>query len=308
MDVLLECQELGKRYGSTAALDGVDLTVEAGEIRGLVGRNGAGKTTLLRCALGLVRPTSGAVRVLGRERPPGPGTGLDGVAGLVDGMRWPARMNAGDVLRMLAAYDNAPRQRIAEVAERLSLGPHLRQRVAALSLGARQRLGVAAALLRAPRLLLLDEPINGLDPPGRRDLRDLLRELAGSGAAVVVSSHDLAEIAATCDTVTRLDGGRVAWTRAVAEIADSAQRRVRVQTSDDHAAVKVLAAVEGLEVNRPPTPGEPLGLRGSPDALDEASVVLGLAGIAVRRWEPHDPLAATMAQEDAAAGKRDESR
>lgn len=296
MDVLLECRGLGKRYAGTVALDGVDLQVGAGEIRGLVGHNGAGKSTLLRCALGLTRPTAGSVRVLGRDRPPTAGPALDGVAGLVDGMRWPTRMTASDVLRMLAQYDRVPRQRTDEVAERLSLGPSLDRRVAALSLGARQRLGVAAALLRAPRLLLLDEPVNGLDPAGRRDLRELLRETAAGGSAIVISSHDLAEIAATCRTVTRLDDGRVSWTRPVEAATDSALQRVHARTSDDPAALAALARVPDLDAS---SGGGGLVLRGSPDTLDEASVALGLAGIAVRRWEPQDPLAAAMAEQAA---------
>lgn len=294
MDVLLECRGLGKRYGGAVALDDVDLQVGAGEIRGLVGHNGAGKSTLLRCALGLVRPTAGRVRVLGREQPPRAGRALDGVAGLVDGMRWPHRMTGRSLLRMLAAYDRAPRSRIDEVAEQLSVGPYLDRRVATLSLGARQRLGVAAALLRMPRLLLLDEPVNGLDPAGRRDLRNVLRGLSASGAAIVVSSHDLAEIAATCHTVTRLDAGRVSWTRTIAEVGHTALRRVGLHTSDDQAVPAALAGIAEIEIDQP-TEGGGFVLRGTPEALDEASVALGLAGIAVRRWEPQDPLAAAMA-------------
>lgn len=292
MQVMLDCRAVTKRFGTTTALAGVDLTVESGEVRGLVGRNGAGKSTLLRCALGLIRPDTGELRLLERDVPPKAGRALDGVAGLVDGMRWPGGMTVQAALRMVADYDRSP-HRVEEVIDRLTLGSQRRKRIASLSLGARQRLGVAAALLRSPRLLLLDEPVNGLDPAGRRDLRQLLRELSADGAAVVVSSHDLGEIAATCDTVTRLDAGRVSWTAPLAEVAHTADRRVTATTSDDQTALSVLGDVEGLQVSSSAEGGS-LQLLGPADSLDEASLALGRAGIAIRVWEPESQLAAAM--------------
>ena len=304
METLLECRSVTKRFGEVTALAGVDMKVEAGEIRGLVGHNGAGKSTLLRCALGLVRPDTGQVRLLGRPQAPRAGAALDSVAGLVDGTRWPGPMRVRSVLRMLAAYDGQPRTAVDEAIARVSLQPQQNKRVASLSLGGRQRLGIAAALLRRPKLLLLDEPVNGLDPPGRKDLRRLLRELAAAGAAVVISSHDLAEIAATCDTVTKLDHGNVSWTSPIAEVAHTAARRVDVVTSDAVAAGRILAAVADLEVetagdSQAVDGGEPaLVLRGNADVLDEASQLLGRAGIAIRKWEPQSGLSAAMLPEE----------
>jgi ABC-2 type transport system ATP-binding protein len=295
METLLACRGLRKRFGETTALAGVDLTVAAGEVRGLVGANGAGKSTLLRCVLGLARPDAGEIELLGRRQAPSAGHPLDGVAGLVDGTRWPTGMRVRSVLRMLAAYDAVPTSRIDDVMEQVSLTGLARQRVGALSLGGRQRLGIAACLLRDPRLLLLDEPVNGLDPTGRRDLRRLLRDLSAAGAAVVISSHDLTEIAATCDSVTRLDRGTASWTAAIDEVPATSERQARIATSDDGAAASTLAEIADLRVN---DAEDGLGLAGSADALDEASLALGRAGIAIRRWERREGLAAAMLPSD----------
>jgi ABC-2 type transport system ATP-binding protein len=295
METLLACRGLHKRYDATTALDGVDFTVVAGEVSGLIGDNGAGKSTLLRCVLGLARPDAGDIQLLGRSAPPRSGPGLDGVAGLVDGTRWPTGMRVRSVLRMLADYDGSSHARVDEVMEQVSLTALTRQRVGALSLGGRQRLGIAACLLRSPRLLLLDEPVNGLDPTGRRDLRRMLRELSADGAAVVISSHDLTEIAATCDSVTRLDRGRVSWTAAIDEVPESSERHARIATSDDHAATRALAEVADLRIT---ATDDGLGLAGPADTLDEASLALGRAGIAVRRWEPREPLTSAMLRPD----------
>jgi ABC-2 type transport system ATP-binding protein len=290
MNAALEFASATKRFGATTALDAVDLIVEPGEVRGLVGRNGAGKSTLLRLAFGLLRADHGTVTVLGRSDP-GPGEALAGVGGVVDGMRWPRTMTVRSLLRMLAAYDRIASALVDGAIERLDLAGSAETRIADLSLGGVQRMAIAAAWMRAPQLLLLDEPVNGLDPGGRVRLRGLVAELAAEGAAVVIASHDLNELALTCATVTYLDGGRPRWTKPLGEIAGSAGRTVRASTADDDRALAVLAAVDGVAGT---WDGDGLVLRGSPDRLEAATVALGREGLGIRSWVVESELSSAL--------------
>src|SRR5436190_307047 len=177
----VEVRGLLKRYGSIVAVDDVDLTVERGDVFGYLGPNGAGKTTSLRMMLGLIRPTAGHVRLFGRDPQLGVDA-LEGVAGFVEAPRFYPYLSGRKNLELLAALDgDGAAARIDEVLEVVELAPRARHKVGGYSHGMRQRLGIAAALLRRPRLLILDEPATGLDPAGMRDMRTLIRRLAGDG-------------------------------------------------------------------------------------------------------------------------------
>ena len=206
---------LTKRYGNLAAVDGVDLTVRSGEVYGFLGPNGAGKTTTLRMVLGLIRPTAGSVHVLGRA--PGPGR-LRGVGALIEGPAFYPYLSGLDNLRVLARYTGVPDARIAGVLEQVDLAGRAKDPYRTYSLGLKQRLGVAAALLKDPRLLVLDEPTNGLDPAGMAEMRTLIRRLGASGRTVLLSSHLLGEVEQICDRVGVISRGRIVAESTVAEL------------------------------------------------------------------------------------------
>jgi ABC-2 type transport system ATP-binding protein len=211
---------LTKRYGDLAAVDGVDLTVRAGEVYGFLGPNGAGKTTTLRMVLGLIRPTAGSVRVLGHA--PGPGR-LDGVGALIEGPAFYPYLSGRDNLRVLARYTGVPGARIDAVLDTVDLRGRAKDPYRAYSLGMKQRLGVAAALLKDPQLLVLDEPTNGLDPAGMAEMRSLIRRVGASGRTVLLSSHLLGEVEQICDRVGVIARGRIVAESTVAELrGDSA--------------------------------------------------------------------------------------
>jgi len=215
-------RHLTKRFGATVAVDDVSFSLAPGTVTGFLGPNGAGKTTTLRLLLGLARPTSGEALVLGR-----PYAELDRPARRVgavleSGDLHPGR-SARDHLRVLAAAGGIEGRRVGEVLALVGLGAAARRPVRTFSLGMRQRLGLAAALLGEPELLVLDEPANGLDPEGVRWLRQLLRSFAAGGGTVLVSSHLLAEIAQTVDRVVILGGGRVVADAGLAELAGGGQ-------------------------------------------------------------------------------------
>ncbi|WP_017591106.1 ABC transporter ATP-binding protein [Nocardiopsis potens] len=209
MPTALRISALGKRLGRNRALDGADLTVPEGEVYGLLGPNGAGKTTLMKSVSGLLVPDSGTIEVAGR---PFGRDSLRGIGSLVDGPGlWP-RLNARQHLRAHARLRGVdPGAAVAELLPLVGLEQVADRRAAAYSLGMRWRLGIAIALVGRPRLLILDEPTNGLDPIGMRDVRALLRRLADAGSTVLVSSHQLDQIARTCDRVGVLVRGRTRY-------------------------------------------------------------------------------------------------
>jgi ABC-2 type transport system ATP-binding protein len=215
--VELEVRGLTKTFGRVTAVREVSFTAPAGKVTGLLGPNGSGKTTTLRVALGLVHPTAGAALIggvsyasLAKPRR-AVGAVLD-TAGFHPGRR------ARDHLRVLAAASGAPGDRVDEVLDQVGLASSARRRVRGFSLGLRQRLCLAAALLGDPQLLLLDEPANGLDPAGVAWLRGLLRDLADRGRTIVVASHGLAEVAQTVDHVVILSAGRLRFAGPLAEL------------------------------------------------------------------------------------------
>ena len=225
---------LVKRYKEVLAVDHVDLNVHAGDVYGFLGPNGAGKTTTLRMALGLIVPTEGTVELFGRD-PMRQGAGaLEGVAGFVEAPRFYPYMTARKNLEMLAALDgDGAEGRIGEVLDVVELAPRAGHRVGGYSHGMRQRLGIAAALLRRPRLLILDEPATGLDPAGMRDMRLLIRRLADDGITVLLSSHQLPEVQELCDRVAIVDSGRVVYEGALADLRRQGGAGYRLRTTDD---------------------------------------------------------------------------
>jgi ABC-type multidrug transport system ATPase subunit len=196
---LVETKKLTKSYGRHLAVDDLDLRVRAGEVYGFLGPNGAGKTTTLKMLLGLVRPTSGTAEVLGA--PPGKPAALARIGMLVEAPAFYPYLSGRDNLRVLARYAAVPESRIDEALETVDLSTRGRDRFATYSLGMKQRLGVAAALMKNPDLLIMDEPTNGLDPAGMADMRRLMRRLGDAGRTVLLSSHMLGEVEEICDRV-----------------------------------------------------------------------------------------------------------
>jgi ABC-2 type transport system ATP-binding protein len=242
----VEVRGLVKRYGELTAVDHVDLTVNVGDVYGYLGPNGAGKTTSLRMMLGLIRPTEGTVRLFGRD-PLESVHALDGVAGFVEAPTFYPYLSARRNLELLAAFDgNGASGRIDEALSMVELSGRAGDRVGGYSHGMKQRLGIAAALLRDPRLLMLDEPATGLDPAGMRDMRRLIRRLADQGMTVVLSSHLLAEVEELCDRVAIVRSGRIVYEGAISELKRSAGTTYRLSTTNDERALAVCRAQRGI--------------------------------------------------------------
>jgi ABC-2 type transport system ATP-binding protein len=239
---------LVKRYKEVLAVDHIDLNVRTGDVYGFLGPNGAGKTTTLRMALGLIVPTEGTVELFGRDPMRVGARALEGVAGFVEAPRFYPYLSARKNLELLAALDgNGAKQRIGEVLGIVELTPRAGHRVGGFSHGMRQRLGIAAALLRRPRLLMLDEPATGLDPAGMRDMRDLIRRLADEGITVLLSSHQLPEVQELCDRVAIVDRGRVVYEGALADLRRQGGAGYRLRSTDDARALALLRAQPGIE-------------------------------------------------------------
>jgi ABC-2 type transport system ATP-binding protein len=280
-----------KYYGDVIALDSVDLDVEPGQAHGLVGPNGAGKTTLLGLLLGIATPDAGSLEILGR--PVGRSLAVaDGVAGFVDGPGLYPSLTARQNLAALAALRGSGRRSAAvdHALGQVGLDEVADVRVRGFSLGMRQRLGLAAALLTRPRLLILDEPANGLDPAGTRQVHRVLGALLDDGVAVVLSSHRMDDLALLCADVTILAGGRVVFSGPVEKLAaESGELDYRVQTSDPARARAIAAETPGLRVHGSPA-GRPapeaIVVNGSSAALDALVVRLVGAEVGVRELTP----------------------
>jgi ABC-2 type transport system ATP-binding protein len=242
----LEVRGLVKRYDELTAVGGVDLTVNVGDVYGYLGPNGAGKTTSLRMMLGLIRPTAGTVRLFGRD-PMQTVDALEGVAGFVEAPTFYPYLTARRNLELLAAFDGgeAPK-RIDQALETVELHDRAGDKLGGYSHGMRQRLGIAAALLRDPKLLLLDEPATGLDPAGMRDMRVLIRRLADQGMTVVLSSHLLAEVEEVCNRVAIVRKGKIVYEGEIADLKRGAGTTYRLETTDDSRALQIAGAQPGI--------------------------------------------------------------
>jgi ABC-2 type transport system ATP-binding protein len=228
---------LVKRYGEIVAVDRVDLSVQAGDIYGFLGPNGAGKTTAMRMMLGLLRPDEGDVQLFGRDPQHELPGALDGVAGFVETPHFYPYLSGRKNLRLFAALDGGDASgRVEEALETVGLERRAEDRVGGYSQGMRQRLGLASALLRNPRLLVLDEPTNGLDPGGIRDMRALIKDLAAEGMTIFLSSHLLAEVEELCTRVAVIRSGRIVYEGSLAELHATAAPRYRLRTDDQQAA------------------------------------------------------------------------
>ena len=283
---------ISKYYGDIVALDGVDLEVEPGQVHGLVGPNGAGKTTLLGLLLGVATADAGSLEILGR--PVGRSLAVaDGVAGFVDGPGLYPSLTARQNLTALAALRgirSGRPQRVADALEQAGLVEVADVRVRGYSLGMRQRLGLAAALLTRPRLLVLDEPANGLDPAGKRHVHRVIDALTDDGVAVVLSSHHMDELASLCADVTLLVTGRVVFSGPVEKLAaESPALEYRLRTTDTERARGIAAGTPGVRLHgagssRPHA--DVLVLSGPVSSLDALVARLVVAGVAVRELAP----------------------
>ena len=277
-DPVIDVVKASKSYGEVSAVDGVSLRVEAGEIYALLGLNGAGKTTLIRVLLGMVRPTAGRVALFGATIDRRTQRVWSDVGYLVETPAAYPELTVWENLEVVRRLRRvADRSVVDDTIERLGLGPYAHRRTRTLSLGNVQRLGLAKALLHRPRLLILDEPANGLDPAGVVEVRDMLRGLADDGTTVFLSSHVLAEVARLATRIGIIHSGRLREELTAAALADRVRRRLSVATRDDMAAAAVLtvagytvrADANGLVVDDPH----------AVEAPDDVAVALVRAGI-----------------------------
>ncbi len=273
-----------KTFGNVIALDSVDFDVDAGQVVGVVGPNGAGKTTLLGLLLGLSVADAGSLEILGARMGRGV-TVPDGVSGFVDGPGLYPALTARQNLAALSALRRSDRTRdVAETLAQVGLTDVADDKVRGFSLGMRQRLGLAAALLTHPRLLILDEPANGLDPAGKQHVHRVIGELAEAGVGIVLSSHRMDDVAALCSDVTLLAAGRVVFSGTLAKLAaESGELDYRLVTSDPQRAAHLATVTTGLRVI---DAHDRLVVRGPVSGLDDLVVRLVGAGIAVRELAP----------------------
>jgi len=289
--VTVRARGVSKSFGDVVALDGVDLDIAEGQVHGLVGPNGAGKTTLLGLLLGLAKADDGDLEILGspvRRTLTVP----DGVAGFVDGPGLYPSLTARQNLDAQAHLRGDSTDGIADTLEQVGLTEVADDRIRGFSLGMRQRLGLAAALLTRPRLLVLDEPANGLDPSGTRQVHRVLTRLAAHGTSVVLSSHRMDDLAALCSVVTILATGRVVFSGPLSKlVAETDELDYRLRTSDPEAARRVAAETPEVQVLRDDDllqrhDAATLLVRAAVPALDDLVPRLVGAGVSVRELAP----------------------
>lgn len=275
-EAVVETRDLTKRYQRVTAVDRISLTVRRGEVYGFLGPNGAGKTTTLRMLLGLIRPTSGEVVVLGRG--PGDSEALARIGSMIEGPAFYPFLSGRNNLEVVARYAGVPAGRIDAALETVDLTARGGDAFSAYSLGMKQRLGVAAALVKEPELVVLDEPTNGLDPAGMRDMRSLIRRLGDSGRTVILSSHMLGEVQQVCDRVGVIDAGRMVLESSVEDLRGDGELVIRavpggvVRTT--LAALPYVQAVRSMEDEYRVRVDEPL--------TGDVARALVLAGVEIR--------------------------
>ena len=296
---VLEVRDFTKKFGGFVAVEDLSFAVWRGDVYGFLGPNGSGKSTTIRAILGLVKPTSGEIRVFGR--PVGGPEGREGMAGFVDAPGFYGYLSARDNLKLLAAADKRKKESPLErVLQTVGLSERARDRVKTYSTGMKQRLAIAAALLREPEFLILDEPTNGLDPGGMRDVRALIRRLADEGLTIFLSSHLLAEVEQLCDRVAVIGRGRLLAEGTLTEVVRGANGRLsyRLVVGNAQEALRMLdrsssrvdAAVptestDGLDG----TGGEEIRLSVGPEGVGPVVRDLVTGGVEVRALVPVRP-------------------
>ncbi len=291
-EYVVETKGVSKHFGNRVAVDSVDLRIPAGVAFGYLGPNGAGKTTLIRVLLGLTQATAGSVHLLGLPMPEGRVQALSRVGAIVEEPHFHPFLTGRENLAIVAAArEREADGRIDGALARVGLAARAEDRVAGYSLGMRQRLGVARCLLADPELLILDEPMNGLDPAGMEEFREMIGELVGEGRTVVLSSHLLDEVEKTCDQVAIVDRGRIVVQGSIDELTRVGAPTLRLATSDDQRAgelvsgqagvARVTRTRHGLEVHLSPDSNGAL-----PNITADLNRTLVLAGVAVYRLDP----------------------
>jgi ABC-2 type transport system ATP-binding protein len=275
-DLVVETHDLAKRYSERIlAVDGLGLSVRRGEVYGFLGPNGAGKTTTLRMLLGLIRPTSGRALVLGAA--PGSPEGLRRLGALIETPTFYPYLSGRDNLRVLARYAGTPETRIAPALAEVGLTSRAGDRFRTYSLGMKQRLGIAAALLKDPELLILDEPTNGMDPAGMAEMRPFIRSLGQGERTVLLSSHLMSEVEQVCDRVGVISRGRLVGEGTVDELRGRESLWVRAQPLDE--AERLLGSMRGVGDVARADGG--LSVAAGPEAAPAINRALVQAGIAV---------------------------
>jgi ABC-2 type transport system ATP-binding protein len=314
-ELAVDAVDVTKRYGHLVAVDHLSLRVAQGEVYGILGPNGAGKTTLLRMLFGLIRPDSGSVRVFGRTWADSGVSVLDGVAGFIESPKFYPYLTGKQNLEGLALLDGGDhRGRIAEVLDIVDLAGRENDKVGGYSYGMRQRLGVAASLLREPKLLVLDEPANGLDPGGIRDMRALVKRLADSGLTVLLSSHHMEEVEEICDNVTIMARGKVAFHGSIDDLRAMAPEPGHLLSTGDDARAQVIARDRHPEVAVEPDPEGGLVAIGPSERLSAYVADLVKADVQLLAFTPtQTPLEAlffmlTDSQPDAPTGSPSPAR
>jgi ABC-2 type transport system ATP-binding protein len=280
----IQTEGLTKRFGEMAAVDGIDLAVPVGSVFGFLGPNGSGKTTTIRVLLGLINASEGSWHVLGRSMPDQARDVLPDVGALIEGPAfYPWLTGRQNLVRFDAAGPDAQRstrkQRIDDALARVGLTAVAGKKVKAYSFGMRQRLGLANALLRPRQLLILDEPTNGMDPQGTREIRHLTKELATEGATIFLSSHLLSEVEQICSHVAVMSLGKLLAQGTIAELQAAGGTKLRVETDDTARAAQIL---EGLGLNELSVEGTTVLARLDGHRPEDCNRELVLAGVGVR--------------------------